>query len=94
MATFNKQDLLHIAHLSALTLEESEIDVFTNQIKTILTYVDELQQVTLSHQAESVSNVNVFREDIAVKADSASVLAQAPLKDDNYFTVPKILDEK
>lgn len=94
MAHFNKQELLDIAHLSALKLEEHEIKVFTEQISAILSYVDQLAQVNIVAQTNQAGNVNIFRQDVAIKTDSTPILAQAPETDENYFVVPKILDEK
>ena len=94
MNTFTKEELLKIAHLSSLKLDEQEIPVFVNQINEILRYVDQLQNTTISTQAEPIKNVNVLRDDIARPTNPASLLAQAPQEQDNYFVVPKILDEK
>jgi aspartyl-tRNA(Asn)/glutamyl-tRNA(Gln) amidotransferase subunit C len=94
MSTFNKQELMHIAHLSALTLEEREVDLFIQQIQQILLYMDQLQHVSIGHQVEHVRNSNIFREDVTMKSDAKAVLAQAPQVDDVFFAVPKILDEK
>lgn len=94
MASFNKEELLHIAHLSALKLDDKEIDLFVDQIKTILGFVDQLKEVKISTQAESVHNVNIFREDTAIKTDASAIMEQAPVVDGPYFAVPKILDEK
>ena len=46
MATFNQDELLRIAHLSGLMLNEKESALFTDQINAILTYVDQLQTVS------------------------------------------------
>ena len=94
MATFNQDELLRIAHLSGLTLDNKEIALFTDQINAILTYVDQLQAVPAAENAFGTRTVNVFREDKALQKDSAAILAQAPEADEGYFVVPKILDEK
>ena len=94
MPTITRQELMHIANLSALKLEDHEIDLFTQQIQTILAYIDQLQSVAVTTQAASVRNINILRDDVAVKGDAKSVLAQAPQVDDVFFAVPKILDEK
>ena len=94
MASFSKQELLHIANLSALKLEESEVAVFTEQINTILTYVDQLAPVVIKTVDTNIRNVNIFREDIAVKKDRETVQAVAPEVDEGYFVVPTILEEK
>ena len=94
MTTFTKEELLKIAHLSSLKLDEQEVPVFIDQINAILEYVNQLGNAQISIQAEPVKNVNVLRDDIAHATNPANILAQAPQIDDNYFVVPKILEEK
>ncbi len=94
MTTFNKDELLHLADLAGLPLEEHEIALFSEQIKAILAYVDQLQSATLSAEIAPLRTDNVLREDVAVRKPNTAMLAQAPETDDGYFVVPKILDEK
>ena len=94
MAAFNKEELTYLAHLSALKLEDHEMAPLVEQINSILSYVDQLQAVQLTQVAQPARNVNIFRDDVAIPFDSAAVLAQAPVLDETYFVVPKILDEK
>ena len=94
MATFTKEELLHIAKLSALKLEESEVAAFTGQIQSALSYVDQLAPVVIKPVETNVGNVNVFREDIVVKKDRDAVMVVAPEVDEGYFVVPTILEEK
>lgn len=94
MTTFTKQDLEHIAHLSALKLDEKEVELFVGQIKTVLAYIDQIQHAPLTTETPLQKNSNLFRDDVAIPSDSAAIRALAPVKDDYYFTVPKILDEK
>ena len=93
MVTFNREELLKLAQLSSLHLEESEIDTYVERLSAILGYVRQLQEVSTTHEAEQVRNINVFREDNAVACDrTEEMLAQAPEREDHYFSVPKILD--
>ena len=94
MTTFNKDELLHLADLAGLPLEEHEIALFSEQIKAILAYVDQLQTANLGSEAAPTRTDNVLREDVAASKPNAAILAQAPETDDGYFVVPKILDEK
>ena len=94
MTTFNKQELQAIAHLSALTLNENETELFAQQIQSILQYIDQLKAVPLTSAAQPVRNINVMREDEIIKTDPAPIMAQAPAIDEHFFVVPKILDEK
>ena len=92
--SFNKEELRKIAHLSALKIDDQESDLFVEQIKTILAYVDQLQEIHITTQAQNVRNINVLREDEAFQNDSSEIMAQAPERNENYFVVPTILEEK
>jgi aspartyl/glutamyl-tRNA(Asn/Gln) amidotransferase C subunit len=94
MTTFNKTELLHLANLAGLPLEEHEIALFSEQIKAILAYVDQIQTAQLAATVATPSSDNVLRADEAVSKSNTAILAQAPETDDGYFVVPKILDEK
>lgn len=87
-----KEELFKIAEQSSLTLNNDEAGLFVEQIKTILDYSDQLQQVGLTKEAEYTRNINVFREDVANSGNAEKVVAQAPVSDGRYFVVPKILD--
>jgi aspartyl-tRNA(Asn)/glutamyl-tRNA(Gln) amidotransferase subunit C len=94
MATFNKQELQAIARLSSLKFTDQELEVFAEQIQTILGYVDQLQGAKLTTEATPVRTVNRLREDEAIPTDPSPVLALAPELDERFYVVPKILDEK
>lgn len=94
MTTFNKEELHKIAQLSALKIDDSEVDAFVAQMGTILEFVDQLKQVTITAQAQPVRNVNVMRDDVAVQRPSEDLLSLAPERDGQYFVVPNILEEK
>ncbi len=92
MTHFSKEDLLGIAKLSALELNDHEIELFTDQIRTIIAYVDQLQEVGVLVEADAVRNQNIFREDVVQLGNADAILAQAPQREDRFIVVPKILD--
>ena len=92
MAKFSREDLLRVAELSALKLEESEIAKFTEELSKIIAYAEQVNQVSAHHEQEAIRLVNVFREDKVVRTDSTDILAQAPQSEEEYFVVPKILE--
>ncbi len=94
MTTFNKEELLHLAGLAGLPLADHEIALFSEQIKAILAYVDQLNDVQIRTDIPPLRTDNVLREDSAERKANAAFLAQAPETEDGYFVVPKILDEK
>jgi aspartyl/glutamyl-tRNA(Asn/Gln) amidotransferase C subunit len=91
MTKFDKEELLNIAELSSLKLNEEEATVLVNEIKLFLDYIEELNQVELAREVAPIRNVNVFRKDIAEQKDTSYLLAQAPQIKNNYFVVPRVL---
>lgn len=96
MAEFNKEELLKIANLSAIKLNNEELAAFSQQIQSILDYVDQLKEVltTDQHVGQYVGNTNILREDEAIQSNPQPILECAPQRDGNYFVVPKIFEEK
>jgi aspartyl/glutamyl-tRNA(Asn/Gln) amidotransferase C subunit len=92
MAEFSKEELLKIAELSALKMSDPEVEYFLGQMKQVIEYVNQLQDVKISLTTEQTRNINYFREDETVSQISSAILDLAPKKDDTYFVVPKILD--
>jgi aspartyl-tRNA(Asn)/glutamyl-tRNA(Gln) amidotransferase subunit C len=92
MINFNLDELRKIAKLSSLQLNDEEIKAFALQIKTVLEYLEELDEVQVTDGREIVRNINVCREDKPIETDSSRLLAQAPETMQTYFVVPKILD--
>ncbi len=91
MITFDKEELLKIAKLSALKLDDDEIETFAHELRQVLEYTSELDKVDPPQTFEAQTNVNVFREDKLQSCDSELVLEQSPERKDSFFSVPKIL---
>jgi aspartyl/glutamyl-tRNA(Asn/Gln) amidotransferase C subunit len=91
MARFTREDLLKIAELSALDLLTDEVDVFADQLHTVLEYTQELARAAISHEDDGVRAINVFREDKPLRRDATPLTSNSPQFEDHYFIVPKIL---
>jgi len=90
-----KQEVLHVARLARLDMDDASVDKFAQQIDTILEYVDTLQQVDtqgVRPTSHAISLTNAFREDgTPHHIDREAALANAPEKEDGYFIVPKVV---
>lgn len=93
----NKKDVEYIANLSRLKFNEEELENFTHQLNDILTYVEKLNELNtenvepLSHPIE---NNNVFRNDeLKPSIDREEALKNAPNKTDEFFKVPKVINQ-
>jgi aspartyl-tRNA(Asn)/glutamyl-tRNA(Gln) amidotransferase subunit C len=93
----NPQLVQKVAHLARLDLSDSELEEFTAQLRSIIEYVEKINQLDtegVEPLAHCLPVTNCFREDEA--RDSLEVeqaLANAPMRDDAFFRVPKILDQ-
>ena len=90
-----KAEVLHVAQLARLDVDEADMERFAEQIGTILEYVDTLKKVDtagVTGTSHAIALTNAFRED-REKGQLApeDALANAPEKDDNAFVVPKII---
>jgi len=69
MADFTREDVLRLARLARIDLDESEIERFTGEFAAILQYVEQLQNVDVSglEPTVQVNNLsNVMRSDKVV----------------------------
>ena len=91
-----KEIIEHIGKLSRLALSEEEVVRYTNDIGKILAYVDQLKELDLPAEPQvdtTAMNETVFREDVIVESiPMEQRLKNAPLKEDQYFRVPKIME--
>ena len=92
----SEQDIKTVASLSRLRIREAEADDVIFQLNKILTYVENLQAIDTTNiepTTYALPMQNVFRED-KVKPSLARELAlsNAPLKEDGYFKVPRVLE--
>lgn len=91
----SKEEILHIANLAQLTLEENEIEQYMLHLQDILNFanivnnapVEELNVTIGANEAK-----NVFRKDEVKKfEDTDSLLQNAPEEDRHMFKIPKVL---
>lgn len=91
-----KKDMENVAILSRLSIPADKEEQYTQQLNDFLEYVDNLSSVA-TDGIQPIAHVlpinNVFREDTVKESlDRELALSNAPLKDDGYFKVPKVLE--
>ena len=93
----DKAQVKKVAKLARLDLSETELENFTTQLSAILDYVakmNELDTENVEPLAHCLPISNVFREDkIKESLGTEKALANAPERDNEFFKVPKILDD-
>jgi aspartyl/glutamyl-tRNA(Asn/Gln) amidotransferase C subunit len=92
MTKISKEEALKIAQISCLSFDDAELNAIIKQLEAVLTYAERVQGVASDAQEPSSKRINVFREDVVVRTDAQTVLAEAPDREQDYFVVPKVLD--
>ena len=92
----SKEEILHIANLAQLTLEENEIEKYQTNLEEILNFanivnnapVDGLNVTIGTNEAK-----NVFRKDeVKIFEDNESLLQNAPTQEQHMFKIPKVIN--
>ena len=90
-----KEEVMYVAELARLDLDEASIEMFANQIGKILEYVATLNRVNTDNvppTSHAIFLTNAFREDEAKQhLDRDMALSNAPEKEDGNFIVPKVI---
>ncbi len=90
-----KNEVIHVADLSRLDLDEESIDKFAGQIASILEYVEKLRHANtegVPPTSHAIFLSNAFREDGEIShLDRDAALANAPEKEDGSFAVPRVI---
>ncbi len=94
MAIISKEEVLKIARISAIEIREDEVEKLTKQLEDVLAYAARVAEIAADLQEPSTKNINVFREDVARDADTQAILERAPEREDDFFVVPSIIEDK
>ncbi len=85
-----------VAHLARLELAPDEEGQFTTQLNSILEYVEQLSELDTTDvepTTRAIEVSNITRPDqLETFSDRASLLANAPDREDDFIKVPKILE--
>ncbi len=87
-----------LAHLSRLEFAEEEKQEIKNDLEKMIGFIDKLNELDttgvepLLHMSE---NENIFRKDeVTGSISKEDVFKNAPLHDDQFFKVPKVIKKK
>ena len=92
----SREEVLHVADLARLTVDDDAVGMFAEQLGSILEYVEKLSAVDtagITPTAHAVEMANAFRTDETtnhLQRDAA--LANAPESEDGQFIVPKVIE--
>jgi aspartyl-tRNA(Asn)/glutamyl-tRNA(Gln) amidotransferase subunit C len=97
--SIDRIDVKHVALLSRLEFDENDLDTYSKQLASILSYIGKLNEIDTSNvhpTSHPLSTLkNVFRKDVLKKSlPPSEVLANAPSKEGDLFKVPQIIEGK
>jgi aspartyl-tRNA(Asn)/glutamyl-tRNA(Gln) amidotransferase subunit C len=85
-----------IARLARIAVSDAEVPHLQDEINAILAFVAELDAVDVSGVEPMTSVIPMtlpMREDVVTDGDiEPAVLANAPLAEDGFFLVPKVIE--
>lgn len=91
----SKKEVEHVAHLARLNLAEDELEIMTNQLDNILSYVDKLNELNTDNVPPTThvfAVKNAFRDDVVKKSlQQKDALENAPQQNGETFQVPRII---
>ena len=91
-----KDEILHIASLTRIHLEEKELEQLTKSLDDILHYITKLQKLDVKNvppTSHALSINNVFRADVVKPSLSQEeALSFAPAKHKGAFKVPQVIE--
>ena len=85
-----------IAHLARIAVSDDEVPHLQSEINAILSFVEALDAVDVTDIEPMTSVIPMTlrrREDVVTEGEIESlVLANAPLAEDDFFLVPKVIE--
>ena len=92
-----EHDIKTVASLSRLRIRDEEAQEVTAQLDKFLTYVENLQTIDTTNiepTTYALPMQNVFRADeVKPSLERDLALSNAPLAEEGYFKVPRVLEE-
>lgn len=92
----DKDTVRRVARLARLAFPEERLEPMAGELNRILAWVEQLNEVDTSSVEPMSSAVKVslkMREDVVTDGGkAAAIVKNAPLGEDNYFAVPKVVE--
>ena len=91
-----REDIIHLADLSDFSLSEAEIDSLSRDLKDIIGYISQLEELDTDNIAPTYQVFemeNIWRADEILPQDATreQLLALTKEEKDNQIKVPKVL---
>jgi aspartyl-tRNA(Asn)/glutamyl-tRNA(Gln) amidotransferase subunit C len=85
-----------IGRLARIRIEEDEVEKYQRELNTILGFVEQLSEVDVTgvEPMTSVTPMQLRRREDKITDGSLAerIVQNAPLNEDNFFVVPKVIE--
>lgn len=98
MEKLTKEEVLRVANLAKIEIDETEIETYQYKLKEILTEIDKINEVVNYDEEIMISPIThnaTLREDKSGEMlDPKVVASNAPRKSGNFIEVPVVINEE
>ncbi len=96
MTQFTTKDVFNLAKLSNISVSATEAESLVSEIKVILDYVSQLQELDLAnteptYQVSGLSNVMRSDDEIDYRISAEELLKNVPETENDYIKVKRVL---
>lgn len=93
-----KEEVLHVARLARINIDEEEIEKYQVDLKTLLNEVEKINEV-VGYDDEILianwrENATLRKDEVGEMLDPKEVLKNAPRHSGNYIEVPAVISEE
>ncbi len=97
MAEITEDEVRNVAGLANIKIPENEIKEMAKTLSNVLDHIAQLQKLDTRNvmpTSHAIESKNVFREDEvkAIFEKGGKLLDNAPARDQNYFSVPRVIE--
>ena len=97
MEKLSREEVLHVAHLARINLEEEEIERFRVQLKKLMDDIDKIKEVKDYDEDMMISpvehNSDERKDEEGKMLDYKEVMKNVPHSTGNFVEVPVMLNE-
>ncbi|MEO1888751.1 MAG: Asp-tRNA(Asn)/Glu-tRNA(Gln) amidotransferase subunit GatC [Cycloclasticus sp.] len=94
--SIQSEDVLKIAHLARLGIQQDQVEAYASDLSNIMNLVEQMNQVDTSDvepMAHPLDQMQRLRSDVVTEVDQREILQQnAPDTEDGLFLVPRVID--
>ena len=93
-----KEEVLHVADLARIEIDEDELEMYQVKLKQILNEIEKINDVNINDNNILITpteNECILREDkVKEMLEAKQVLENAPRHNGNYFSVPVVIKDR